>query len=144
MENLILDDSVAELPKQHPSLYTIANSGRRFWNLIIDQVITYIIIIIVCAIYIYMTKQIDISTLASYAIAILVDISYFTIMETYLGKTIGKMITGTRVLNKDFGQPTLSTIFKRSWCRLIPFEALSFLGSTGWHDSISRTVVVLD
>ncbi|MFT6808347.1 MAG: hypothetical protein ACJA01_001571 [Saprospiraceae bacterium] len=39
-----------------------------------------------------------------------------------------------------------STVFKRSLCRLIPFEIFSFLGEPlmDWHDKISGTKVIED
>jgi len=70
---------------------------------------------------------------------------YYTILEATTGKTIGKMITGTKVTNDDFSKPSLGSAFKRSLCRLIPFEPLSFFGSSspsGWHDTITDTWVV--
>jgi hypothetical protein len=48
------------------------------------------------------------------------------------------------VVDENGNKPEYQTIMIRSLCRLIPFDALSFLGATsrGWHDSISRTYVV--
>lgn len=43
---------------------------------------------------------------------------------------------------KNGEKPSFSVIFKRTLCRLIPFDGFSFLGSRGWHDSISDTYVV--
>ena len=67
-------------------------------------------------------------------------------MEFSLGKTVGKMLTKSTVVREDGGRITLGQAFGRSLCRLIPFDAFSFLGSTavGWHDSISKTRVVKD
>ena len=41
-------------------------------------------------------------------------------------------------------KPGTQEILIRSLCRLIPFDAFSFLGAPdkGWHDSISKTYVV--
>ncbi len=60
------------------------------------------------------------------------------------GKTIGKMITRTRVVDEDGNKPDFSNIVGRSLARFIPFEMFSFLGSDarGWHDSLSATVVI--
>jgi uncharacterized RDD family membrane protein YckC len=45
---------------------------------------------------------------------------------------------------KDGSKPSESTIIKRTFCRLIPFDNISYLGSRsrGWHDSASNTYVV--
>ena len=44
----------------------------------------------------------------------------------------------------DGTKPDSGQILKRTLCRLIPFNVLSFLGSpcNGWHDTISDTYVV--
>ena len=45
---------------------------------------------------------------------------------------------------EDGTKPDAQTIIKRTLCRLIPFDGLSFFGtpSRGWHDSMSDTYVV--
>ena len=62
----------------------------------------------------------------------------------YDSTRLGKFVTGTMVLMEDGSKPTFKDIFIRSLCRLIPFEAFSFLGAEGrgWHDSMSDTYVV--
>lgn len=69
---------------------------------------------------------------------------YFIMETLFRGKSLGKLITKTRVVMEDGSNPSYIDYLKRSFCRLIPFEALSFLGSEGrgWHDSISKTYVV--
>lgn len=72
---------------------------------------------------------------------------YYTLSEAALGKTLGKMVTKTRVIN-EAGQPiTLGQAFGRAMCRFIPFDALTFLvnsGGRGLHDRIPKTWVVQD
>jgi uncharacterized RDD family membrane protein YckC len=70
---------------------------------------------------------------------------YYVIFEAIFGKTLGKTITRTRVVTTTGKQPDVLTIIGRTLCRLIPFDALSFLGSShprGWHDRITSTLVV--
>ncbi len=68
---------------------------------------------------------------------------YFT-FESLFGRTLGKMMTGSIVITEYGLKPDFMVIFKRTLCRFIPFDALSFLGESGrmWHDSLSRTYVV--
>ncbi|NUY81550.1 RDD family protein [Flavobacterium sp. MAH-1] len=68
--------------------------------------------------------------------------AYYFVWEALAGRTLGKLITGTIVIHESGEKPTPRTIFIRTLCRFIPFEAFSFLGDTGWHDSISGTCVV--
>lgn len=70
---------------------------------------------------------------------------YYSVIEGGLkGKTIGKYFTKTRVVNLDGSQPTFVTFIGRSFARIVPFEAFSFLGDkkTGWHDRWSETIVI--
>ena len=48
------------------------------------------------------------------------------------------------VVLEDGSLPSSTGYLKRSFSRMIPFEAFSFLGSEarGWHDTISKTYVV--
>ena len=83
--------------------------------------------------------------LEEYLFGLLFTIPYYIFMEGITGRTIGKYLTGTIVVDHQGNKPNLETIIKRSFCRAIPFNALSFLGekSRGWHDSISETYVVI-
>ena len=69
---------------------------------------------------------------------------YYLVFESFFGRTIGKIITGSVVANENGLKPSFGVICIRTLCRLIPFDALSFLGKSErmWHDSISKTYVV--
>ena len=68
---------------------------------------------------------------------------YYIFWESIFGRTIGKFITGTKVIDFDEKKPSLRRIIIRSLSRIIPFDAISFLFSEdGWHDSISKTYVI--
>jgi uncharacterized RDD family membrane protein YckC len=71
--------------------------------------------------------------------------SYFVVFEGVWGRTIGKLITGTRVVRFDGYKPHLPQTIGRTFARCIPFEQFSFLFSSnalGWHDTLSGTRVV--
>ena len=67
-------------------------------------------------------------------------IYYFT-LELTIGQTIGKMITKTRVVNRDNSEtPNFKRIFIRTITRLIPIDFISYLfSSNGIHDILSKT-----
>ena len=76
-----------------------------------------------------------------------VMIPYFLLTETIWGKTIGKIITKTRVVMLDGTKPNFWRITLRTICRFLPFDPLSFVFSRsprGWHDRFSGTIVVND
>ena len=70
--------------------------------------------------------------------------TYYILMEGLFGRSLGKLITGTKVVDSFGHKPSFGKIIGRSFARLIPFEAFSFLGDTGrgWHDSLTDTYVV--
>ena len=65
-------------------------------------------------------------------------------MESISQRTIGKLVTQTKVVLENGEKPAPETIILRSLCRFIPFNAISFLGNIprGWHVTISKTFVV--
>ncbi|MEN9604685.1 MAG: hypothetical protein RJB39_370 [Candidatus Parcubacteria bacterium] len=70
---------------------------------------------------------------------------YYLILESMFQTTVGKLITGTKVVNKEGNNPSFLQILGRSFARYIPFEPFSFLMRkypTGWHDLLSGTYVV--
>lgn len=120
--------------------YQTASQGRRFVNFLIDYilVIRFIIPFSVGVMFPYEDET------TWYIFTLLFTILYFFILETFTGKTLGKLITGTRVLNVLDEKPTAGQVIIRTLCRFIPFDAFSYLSKTpvGWHDSISKTYVV--
>lgn len=81
-----------------------------------------------------------------YFIGFIVLFATFFIQESIFGKTIGKFITKTHVVNSHGGKPTIWQLVLRNASRVIPFEPFTFVlkNSRGFHDSISNTFVIKD
>lgn len=77
-------------------------------------------------------------------IGIPIALGYYLGMEAMFGRTLGKMVTGTRVVDANGNQPPFLHLLGRTFARLIPFEPFSFFGKEprGWHDTLSKTYVV--
>ena len=131
----------------------LVSAGARFLHYIIDLLAFFVILILIGAVIGVLSALLDVTALSDWMnglgdlgwnlIAIIVSLIYYIAMEGLLGRTIGKYITGSIVVDENGQKPDFGTIVKRSFCRLIPFDALTFLGgSRGWHDSISGTYVV--
>lgn len=127
-----------------------ATHGLRLANAILDQIIIYMIVFAASSVLFmvgFYSVEADGQADPGFK-AIVVNlglmIAYYTLCEGVFGKTAGKLITGTRVVGEDGRKVPISTAFVRSICRLIPFEAFSFLSSDarGWHDSIAKTWVI--
>jgi len=76
----------------------------------------------------------------------ILNMIYYTSFESITGKTLGKYFTKTKVVDSEGKKPVWSTILLRSLCRLIPLDQISFLFDfqSGWHDTLSKTIVVED
>jgi uncharacterized RDD family membrane protein YckC len=83
-------------------------------------------------------------TAGQYLLGATILLIYYIPQEALFGRTLGKLVTGTMVVNEEGGKPSLGQVVGRTFSRFIPFEAFSFFVSSarGWHDSIPRTYVV--
>ncbi|ESU28978.1 hypothetical protein FLJC2902T_10110 [Flavobacterium limnosediminis JC2902] len=86
----------------------------------------------------------NIDKVTEYLLGFVVLIIYYSFFEILFSRSIAKYITKTIVVMEDGSKPSPVTIVKRTFCRMIPFNHLSFIGGScrGWHDSISDTYVV--
>jgi uncharacterized RDD family membrane protein YckC len=95
----------------------------------------------------YFTKFFDqlgeLGTAADIIITSFIFFFYIFLFE-YLtkGRSLGKFATGTKVIMIDGTEPTAKDYFIRNISRFVPFDALSFLGENGWHDTWSDTRVI--
>ena len=75
----------------------------------------------------------------------LVEFAYYACCEGGAnGRTLGKLLTGTRAVRDDGEAFTIRDAIKRSLWRLAPLETVTFLveGNSGWHDERTGTRVV--
>jgi len=136
-------DGGAEAEAAEVANFDSAGLGLRFANLIIDE----IIVVILFFVLVFGIKIVSPTTAVEDWTYVLIYggmFSYYVLCEAIAGRTIGKLITGTRVVRFDGYRPHFPQIIGRTFARFIPFEAFSFLGSSGngWHDSLSGTRVV--
>jgi uncharacterized RDD family membrane protein YckC len=133
---------------------TIASLEKRFANLILDSIFYYVfsfLIGTILAIFMVAYSPSSLSMLDSdnkitnYLVGLLVMFIYYSTSEALTGRTLGKLITRTKVVDENGLTPGINTILLRTVCRFIPFDAISFFfdDNTGWHDKLSKTKVVL-
>ena len=133
-----------------------AGKGVRFVEYLLDMVVFYILILISFALlglllavtgWEWLDEFIEslnnLNTLVDRLFTIFLIVVYYALVESLTkGKTIGKIIMGTRVVTDDGFVPSTNQFLIRSISRIVPFDALSFFGSVGWHDKWSDTRVV--
>jgi uncharacterized RDD family membrane protein YckC len=68
---------------------------------------------------------------------------YYIVLEALTGRTLGKLVTGTKVVSADGSAPSFGQIVGRNFARFIPFDGFTFFGrKPGLHDAVSRTRVI--
>ncbi|BCU78691.1 RDD family protein [Luteolibacter sp. LG18] len=124
--------------------YVSASAGLRFANLIVDQITAIALIFVAGFVYAIVSDGVEENAIFFRLVGYGVFFGYYVLMESVFGRTVGKFVTGTKVVDWNDEKPSFGRICIRSLCRFIPFEAFSFLGqsASGWHDSISKTHVV--
>lgn len=127
--------------------YCRASSGKRLANYIIDLIVFYLILfaIYIC-IGILLPGILDgINGLLDRLITLVCYGFIMCLIEAVShGKSIGKLITGTKAVNSDGSEIDFGKAFSRNMVRAIPFNAFSALSSPcdPWHDRWSDTIVV--
>ena len=129
-----------------------ASQGKRLANYIIDLVLFYILMFcvgIVIAMFnpAFLDSMDDSSgaKLLDRLVSLILYGIYMGVMEgVFKGRTLGKVITGTRVVNEDGSAITFGTAFKRGLCRMVPFTPFSALSKPcyPWHDQWTNTYVI--
>ncbi len=118
----------------------------RFANFIVDRIVHVGIVFVIAFFlaaanvdFIYNLNKIE-EILFEWSIYVV----YYILFEYNFQTTLGKLITGTVVVDLEGNKPTLKAIVGRSFSRIVPFDAFSFLGAEtlGWHDTWSNTRVV--
>ena len=128
-----------------------ANTGKRLANYLIDVVAFYAVFFLVVVVYIIASPEAREDGISSdkglliRLFAFLIYGLFMGLMEgVFKGRSLGKLITGTRAVNEDGTYITFSTALARGFSRVVPFEAFSALGSPAypWHDRWNKTYVI--
>jgi len=115
---------------------TLPNKGIRIFNCAID-------LFVIAIIYSAISNLVYVPFNPSVALYICMFF-YYWLFESFNGRTIGKLITNTRVVDVDNVKPAIGRILWRSILRLNPFDWMSYLFGIGYgaHDKLSRTKLI--
>ncbi|MFN8252068.1 MAG: RDD family protein [Ferruginibacter sp.] len=123
-----------------------AGAGLRFANRMVDMLmIIFILLKSFSSLQYWVNRSWFPETEGMLVMAeVILLIAYYLLFEGIFNTTAGKCATNTTIVNEQGEKPGFAKILGRTFCRLIPFDALSFLGAgaRGWHDSIPNTYVV--
>lgn len=143
---MIEDLQTVQNPQVVSQPMELASSGQRFGNYLLDIILIYIGAFVLGFVLYLIGLGDALDRINNTLFGVIFMILYYVPQEALFGWSLGKLITGTRVVKEDGTPITFGQALGRSLCRFIPFEAFSFLGGNGkpvgWHDSISKTRVI--
>ncbi len=115
---------------------SVATQRQRIVNYLMDRIAVFVIVVS----YYFVTRD---ATQAIVLDSVLLFF-YYLVFEYIGNRTLGKLLTNTKVVSESSRRPSFLSIFLRSLCRFVPFEMFSFGGKQplGWHDRWSKTAVV--
>jgi len=130
-----------------------ASSGKRFANYIIDILVFYSLMFLTgiviallnpAAIDSINEEDTGFNLMERLVGLVLYGLYMFAIEAIFKGKSLGKLITGTRAVNEDGSNVSPKAALLRGLSRAVPFNALSALGSPAypWHDKWTNTYVI--
>ncbi|WP_053991605.1 RDD family protein [Mangrovimonas sp. TPBH4] len=123
-----------------------ANSIIRLVNFIVDSLvwlILYFSVAYILDLYFVRFNSYLINYIYSISLGLMLFLVYYSVLEFFLHRTLGKFLTRTKVVSNLGEEITFSMIFKRSIARFIPIDVFYYLFSKkGLHDRLSNTLVV--
>lgn len=146
-------DTIIDYDPHVETVYVRASTGKRLANYLIDMVAFYLVAIAV-VIFMAVSSPTDIegfvndspgAQLIDRLLFILGYALFMSIIEALSkGKSLGKLITGTRAVNLDGSSISMGTAFGRGFSRAVPFCAFSAFGSpcNPWQDRWTDTMVI--
>lgn len=118
---------------------------KRLINFLVDTASIIVLFFLLLRILPFVLKNVpfDFSFDVNIVLAF-VFIAYYLIFEGVSGRTIGKYLTRTKVVNANGEKPKFTQIFFRTLIRVLFIEVLSYIAKrpNGWHDKVSNTEVV--
>lgn len=156
MQETISEQQESNLFQDHEA-YKPASQGQRFLNWLIDNILLRLVVTYITG-EMFIRLMLDIAPeytyrvfvedgieafFISYLFVIFHYIFYYTICETaFKGRTLGKMITGTRAIRSNGAEISFKDALLRSLCRMVPFEVFSGFSERPWHDKWTNTGVI--
>ena len=130
-----------------------ASQTKRFLNYIIDIIFFYALtfaigIVIGIVAPGWLENEISDNNLGGNLIARIISLIIYALFMSIVeaisgGRSMGKIMTGTRAINVDGTKISFSTAFARGFSRAVPFDPFSALnGGHPWHDQWTKTIVI--
>lgn len=143
----IKDEHTYQRLANHISALSVSSSLRLVHHVIDTMIIATLIVIFsfIASLAFQVIPFFDPKLAQVFMLALItaVYLGYFIFMEHYFQKTVGKFVTGCKVVNAKGEKPSPAELTLRTFCRLIPLDNISFIFTRqGFHDTLSKTYVI--
>ncbi|MCW3118331.1 MAG: hypothetical protein JWM28_2413 [Chitinophagaceae bacterium] len=132
-----------------------ASMGKRFLNYLIDVIVFGVLLFITLMITATIDPQViesfikknetgNLSLVEQLLIQVIYGTYMFIVEALFKGRSLGKLVTGTRAVRQDGTPFIVRDAQLRGLCRMVPFNAFSALGTPSypWHDRWTKTYVI--
>lgn len=129
-----------------------ASTGKRFANYLIDLLVFYILIFIGAMVMALLNPEsvddagmLDMNPFLDRLLWLVLYGVYMSLVEgIFKGRSLGKLVTGTKAVNEDGSTLSFSKALARGFSRIVPFEQFSAFGNPSypWHDKWTNTYVI--
>jgi uncharacterized RDD family membrane protein YckC len=129
-----------------------ASVGKRLVNYIVDLMVYFILSLFITEILTLLNPNLLIAIsnpqdfdIGQFLLNTMIYIGYMFLTEAFFnGKSLGKLVTGTRAVNLDGSRITPTKAMWRALGRSVPFSAFSALGNpcNPWWDRWTETLVM--
>lgn len=140
---LLVETETGDTKPEPPPATTLKNAPRwkRLINTIIDTIIVFLFVRIIMSLgdlEYYSSWDWNVYFFKLYTICAVV---YYTVFELLTGRTLGKTITGTRVVNKYGNRINIETAFLRSLVRVcfVWADQIMAISKMVFHDTVTLT-----
>lgn len=136
-------DERASREPELPSHLPAATKGERLVHYVIDTlVLTVISWLVLFGLMPFLT--LGMGEVVAIVAQLVASFGYFFVAEATTGRTLGKLVTGARVVAASGEPATPGAVLARSLVRFIPGDVISLLwrSDTAWHDAWTNTRVV--
>ncbi|WP_053991609.1 RDD family protein [Mangrovimonas sp. TPBH4] len=141
-----MNKHITNLQNENDLSKSSVHSIIRLINYIVDTVVWLILYFSIAYIfdrYFVRFNSYVVNYIYSISLGLILYLVYYGALEFYFHRTLGKFLTRTKVTDRDGGEITCLTIFKRTISRLIPIDIFYYLFSKkGLHDRLSNTLVI--
>lgn len=147
-----MEENIYQTPKAALAIdeeykhYALATTTQRFFNLLLDLVFIMVFSGLVAVVLDLLGLMGYLDEVRDNVYGFIIMMMYYVPQEAIFGRTMGKLVTRTKVVDLNGNKISFMKALGRTLCRFVPFEGFTFLGGKGrphgLHDKLPKTKVI--